>query len=510
MHTSLSFLLILFIIGALICKTPVPKAAEKTIDEEDVYRLDDFYDSARPPPIQLNDNPLSSSKSSVRPRIMDLMKEFLVTNEQLKEYERRLVIDLKKGLNRQTHNTSIVKCFVTYIQDLPTGLETGTYLAVDLGGTNFRVLMVELGGPDHLKMTSMQFAVPQEKMLGTGDNLFSYLADCIAMFVEKYNLKNGMYSMGFTFSFPLSQKSLNKALIERWTKGFNCTDVVGQDVGKLLQDAIVRKGMKNIKIKVVINDTTGTLISGAWKNPDCKIGLIIGTGTNACYVEKQKCAQLFDNKDRGSGKVLINTEWGAFGDDGSLDFIRTKYDLELDSQTINPGRQVHEKMISGMYMGEIVRVLLVHAVKDGSLFGGKGSNSLFTRNMFLTKYVSQIEGQRTGTHGKCMQIFGDLGLPHITEEDCLNVRYICECVSSRAAYMVSAGICGLIRKMGERNVAVGIDGSVYLHHPHVHRLMMNKIQELLIPGVQFQLMLSEDGSGRGAALAAAVAAKYEA
>lgn len=64
------------------------------------------------------------------------------------------------------------------------------------------------------------------------------------------------------------------------------------------------------------------------------------------------------------------------------------------------------------------------------------------------------------------------------------MRYICECVSSRAAYMVSAGICGLIRKMGEKNVGVGIDGSVYLHHPHVHRLMMNKIQELLMPGVQ--------------------------
>lgn len=56
------------------------------------------------------------------------MKDFLVTNEQLKEYERRLIIDLKKGLNKQTHNTSIVKCFVTYIQDLPTGL--GNYFSL--------------------------------------------------------------------------------------------------------------------------------------------------------------------------------------------------------------------------------------------------------------------------------------------------------------------------------------------------------------------------------------------
>ena len=29
----------------------------------------------------------------------------------------------------------------------------------------------------------------------------------------------------------------------------------------------------------------GCLMSSAWKNPKCRIGLIIGTGTNACYLE---------------------------------------------------------------------------------------------------------------------------------------------------------------------------------------------------------------------------------
>ena len=30
----------------------------------------------------------------------------------------------------------------------------------------------------------------------------------------------------------------------------------------------------------------GCLMSCAWKNPKCRIGLIIGTGTNACYLEE--------------------------------------------------------------------------------------------------------------------------------------------------------------------------------------------------------------------------------
>ncbi len=29
----------------------------------------------------------------------------------------------------------------------------------------------------------------------------------------------------------------------------------------------------------------GCLMSCAWKEPKCRIGLIVGTGTNACYLE---------------------------------------------------------------------------------------------------------------------------------------------------------------------------------------------------------------------------------
>lgn len=69
-------------------------------------------------------------------------------------------------------------------------------------------------------------------------------------------------------------------------------------------------------------------------------GFFTGTGSNACYVEKQQNAELFDDKDTGSGKVLINLEWGAFGDDGALDFVRTDYDRDVDVNSVNPGKQL--------------------------------------------------------------------------------------------------------------------------------------------------------------------------
>ena len=40
-----------------------------------------------------------------------------------------------------------------------------------------------------------------------------------------------------------------------------------------------------------------------------------------------------------SRQVMINTEWGALGDDGCLDFIKTEYDRQVDKHSINPGRQ---------------------------------------------------------------------------------------------------------------------------------------------------------------------------
>lgn len=39
-------------------------------------------------------------------------------------------------------------------------------------------------------------------------------------------------------------------------------------------------------------------------------------------------------------QVLINLEWGAFGNDGCLDFILTEFDRAIDKRSINPGRQM--------------------------------------------------------------------------------------------------------------------------------------------------------------------------
>ncbi|XP_076257526.1 hexokinase A isoform X5 [Rhynchophorus ferrugineus] len=446
--------------------------------------------------------------STLKPNVRERCQDLILDNDTLKKIGDIFLDNINRGLKKATHEKSIVKCFPTYVQDLPDGTETGKFLALDLGGTNFRVLLIELSG-EHFEMKSKIFAIPQHIMLGSGEQLFDHIAECLAIFVKEEQVQHETLPLGFTFSFPLSQKGLTKGILQRWTKGFNCSNVVGNDVVQMLNEAIERRGDVKIEICAILNDTTGTLMSCAWKNHDCRIGIIVGTGSNGCYVEKQENAELFNDVDMGSGKVIINMENGAFGDDGCIDFIRTEYDREVDKHSINPGKQVQEKMISGMYMGELVRLVLEKFTKEGLLFGGKGSDLLFERGRFYTKYVSEIESDEPGIFTNQREILEELGLKHATEQDYVNVRFICECVSRRAAHLASTTIVTLLHKMDEKKVTIGVDGSVYRYHPHFHNLMTEKIGELCDPSIQFDLMLSEDGSGRGAALVAAVAARQK-
>ena len=49
-------------------------------------------------------------------------------------------------------------------------------------------------------------------------------------------------------------------------------------------------------------------------------------------------------------------------------------------------------MISGKYLGEIVRLVLTNLVADKLLFGGKSSTDLETFGEFESTLVSAIEG----------------------------------------------------------------------------------------------------------------------
>lgn len=56
-------------------------------------------------------------------------------------------------------------------------IENGDFLALDLGGTNFRVLLVKIrsGKRRTVEMHNKIYAIPTEVMQGTGEEVSSYL-----------------------------------------------------------------------------------------------------------------------------------------------------------------------------------------------------------------------------------------------------------------------------------------------------------------------------------------------
>ncbi|XP_001380610.1 hexokinase-1 isoform X2 [Monodelphis domestica] len=436
----------------------------------------------------------------------EMLAPLKLTSQQLMQVKNRLRVEMDLGLKKSSHDSAKVKMWPSYVTGTLDGSESGDFLALDLGGTNFRVLLVKIrsGKKKSVEMHNKIYAIPESVMQGTGEELFDHIVSCISDFLDYMGMKTARLPLGFTFSFPCHQTSLDGGTLVTWTKGFNASNCVGQDVPTLLRDAIKRRGEFDLDVVALVNDTVGTMMTCAYEERTCEVGLIVGTGSNACYMEEMKNIELVEGNE---GRMCINMEWGAFGDNGCLEDLRTEYDRIVDDFSLNAGKQRYEKMISGMYLGEIVRNILIDFTKNGFLFRGHISEALKTRGIFKTKFLSQIESDRLALL-QVRVILQELGL-NSTCDDSILVKMVCGVVSKRAAQLCGAGVAAVVDKIREnRNletlkVTVGVDGTLYKLHPHFSRIMNQTVQDLA-PKCNVKFLLSEDGSGKGAALISAV------
>ncbi|CAF4347056.1 unnamed protein product, partial [Rotaria sp. Silwood2] len=188
-----------------------------------------------------------SIKQHRHPELNDQIEKVVaslkITDEQLQHIMRTLEEEMSAGLSPATHKQASVKMFPSYVRHISKGTEVGQVLALDLGGTNFRILLIKLRGNSKIDLTSKIFVVPQSVMIGDGRHLFRHLVECLSDFMKRETLLHSgiTYPLGFTFSFPCKQESLSSARLTSWTKGFSCAGVVNEDVVKLLQDAIDEK-----------------------------------------------------------------------------------------------------------------------------------------------------------------------------------------------------------------------------------------------------------------------------
>ena len=77
--------------------------------------------------------------------VLSNLKNQIIHSSFTSTMEKRMRQAIDRGLSKNTHENATVKCFPTYVQELPSGHECGKFLALDLGGTNFRVVVIDIG-----------------------------------------------------------------------------------------------------------------------------------------------------------------------------------------------------------------------------------------------------------------------------------------------------------------------------------------------------------------------------
>ncbi|KAK9128874.1 hypothetical protein Syun_017671 [Stephania yunnanensis] len=429
--------------------------------------------------------------------------------------------------------------------------EEGVYYSLDLGGTNFRVLRVRLGGQMSMILNKKveRQPIPQELMTGTSEELFDFIALTLKQLVEsessefEFRLDERMV-LGVTFSFPVKQASASSGTLIKWTKGFDIEDMVGKDVAESLQHALINRGL-NMRVAALVNDTVGTLALGHYDDEDTVAAVIIGTGTNACYVERIdaiiKCQGLLTN----SGGMVVNMEWGNFW---TSHLPRTSYDIDLDAESPNPNDQARMSLESDIFGDATARLSVPFALRsvlhalfvpfakgreqNNHAYPVKGSNatSLLTYSFKglpgtpLMVAMHEDETSDLREVGRVLkEVFQISDVPLKVRK--LVVR-VCDVITRRAARLAAAGIVGILKKIGRdgsggiasgrpksggestikmKRSVVAVEGGLYSNYTMFRDYLHEAVSEILGEEIAPYVVLkeSEDGSGIGAALLAA-------
>eukprot|EP01084_Bolivina_argentea_P109486 195713_1 len=453
--------------------------------------------------------------------------DYVISVNALRQIRKAFVDDMEIGLNEddklpQNKKKSSLKMLSSHIRNVPTGTEQGVFYTLDWGGTNYRVVRVEFSGEKGKtpKTNEFKMAIPKKyQSCSSSVELFDHLAGHVKnKLIADKELNSSLldspkyeYKVGFTFSFPMAKPAVDQGILCKWTKGFDVPEVEGKDVAQLMNNSFSNLDI-NAQIHAVCNDTVGTLLATAYKHDNVRVGVILGTGSNASYIEPNSPNIFTDESKTESKQEIINIEWGNFDK-----VPRNKIDLIMDKYCPNTGDQFAEKIISGFYLGEMVRLLAIEIFGKDRIKSDKWEfKSEIVSAILKCYYDENIE--------TILEILNGMDIILNDKNDGEIFGKICVLIVGRSADLAATLLLGTLEKTGlykckndgfqlneeykcdnEKMLTVGIDGSVFKYVPKYQKRMEKCMNEVVGNeiGKRIKLVLASDGSGRGAALAVA-------
>jgi hexokinase len=358
-----------------------------------------------------------------------------------------------------------------------------------------------------------------------GRLFFDWMAERIGEMLAEYNHMHGTSDarlrMGLAWSFPVEQTSPRTGKLLAMGKGFCATHgVEGEDLSELIMTSC-RARRLNVELMAIVNDGTATLLSKAYRDPSTRMSLILGTGTNAAVflptssLGRDKFGDRPQSWHKAAERVLVNTEVSMFG---RHTLPRTRWDDELNDHHVLPDFQPLEYMITGRYLGEIARLILMEAITTAGLFDGEIPERLAEPYAFDTRILAGFQTDTTRTLSKASMAFLQAhGLPSPPRLSELTfIRDVAELISRRAATYLATALHALWRlrtaaeglEPGEAShVTIACDGTIIEKYPGFRRHCQERLDELCVrsgaASGAVSLDLAPESSVFGAAVAVA-------
>ena len=431
-------------------------------------------------------------------KIKDKVKAFLAANKMnpadidIEETCGIFLKEMEMGLAGKNSSLAMLPTYIETEQKIPLNKPV---IVMDAGGTNFRTALVSFNKDGKPKIESLRlFPMPGIKEQVSKQHFFKTMAGYLDEVIDK------SANIGFCFSYPIEIFPNKDGRVLYFSKEIKADEVAGQVIGENLNIAITASGQRDKKRIVLLNDTVTTLLAGrasaAGRSFDTYIGFILGTGTNCCYVERNKNITKTQDLDPAKSQI-VNVESGGFGK-----APQGKIDKDFDKSSLNPGMYTFEKMVSGAYLGPL-SLWTLKAAADNALFSKNFAEKIKNVKNVTTKDINELISFPEGREGPFSS-----ALESASGDDILTACRLIDRLIERAAKLAAIKLSSAAIKSDRGRdpahpVCIVAEGTTFYHLRYLKQRVEYYLKDYLEnrKGIYFEIMNVENATLIGAAIA---------
>ncbi len=418
-----------------------------------------------------------------------LSKHNFVRHVDVNTVAESILDDMNRGLRQEKSDEDMIP---TWCLPPSKKVSEKSVIVIDAGGTNFRSCLVTFDINGVPSISDME----KTKMPGVEKELSKKeFFDCFAKNLE--HLKNKADSIGFCFSYPMQITDNGDGILLGFSKEVKAPEVVGCKVGECLKDALEEHGWKRPSKVTMLNDTVAALLAGAAAAKQGRlyssyIGLILGTGMNAAYIQPELSFR------KGFKKQIVVCEAGKI-----RCVNRSDFDIEFDKTTQKPGEFYMEKLCSGAYLGPQTLFMLKGAAQEG-LFSESLASKLLSLNELTTIEISDF---LAAPYSECTlaKLCSDA---NAGEEDMNRLYQLLDAVVERSARYAAAILVADVIQCGEgknasKPVCILCNGSTFYKTHMIYKRVCAYLERSLTieRGLYWEIVSLENDITFGTAIA---------